>query len=93
MTIRRSKSALFLVEGDDECFLLGCIKRYGDVRKINLWESQNIIPKETSTRQGVQEIFIIYDTDRLSQIDRFISNVHRLVNTKRLKMKWFMGSH
>lgn len=67
--MRKLKRILILVEGETEEKLVKALKVIGKIRIINLWEQD--ISKIIPTIR-VDEIYIIFDTDKIEMINRWL---------------------
>lgn len=73
---------LYLVEGETEEALLDALNVYGRVEPINLWQTN--IDKHLR-KFNWAHIYVVYDTDRVENLQRFLDNLNKLIKQKQLK--------
>ncbi|MDG6319070.1 hypothetical protein QAA07_02860 [Glaesserella parasuis] len=81
--MKKRTTIQFLVEGQTEREFIKALNLLGKVQLINLWD------KDISSilaRLRADEIYIIYDTDVIHNIERFTRNLRVL---KQQKIKFF----
>lgn len=74
--MQKYEKIYFLVEGDDEKDFLLSVKKIGKVLKLNLW--QDDVSKFISYFDKKTNIYMIYDTDCVENIEKFIENLNTL---------------
>lgn len=83
LRMKKRTTIQFLVEGQTEREFIKALNLLGKVQLINLWD------KDISSilaRLRADEIYIIYDTDVIHNIERFTRNLRVL---KQQKIKFF----
>ncbi len=84
LRMKKRTTIQFLVEGQTERAFIKALNLLGKVQLINLWD------KDISSilaRLRADEIYIIYDTDVIHNIERFTRNLRVL---KQQKIKFFL---
>lgn len=77
--MKKFKKILILVEGETEEKLVKTLNIVGKIRKINLWEKD--ISKIIATIKE-DNVVIVFDTDKVEMIQRFITNLKILEKHK-----------
>ncbi len=72
----------FFVEGETEIALLKALGILGVKQKVNLWE--NDVQKILRKLKPNTTIYIVYDTDRITQYQRFLDNLKKLQYDKNI---------
>ena len=74
--MQKNEIIYFLYEGDDEEHFLKSLKKMGKIKKLNLWQDE--ASKFISLFGKKVSIYIIYDTDHVGNIEKFIENLNVL---------------
>lgn len=73
--MKKSKSILFLIEGETEEKLIKELKLLGKIQYFNFWDTDI---SKIIARIRADEVYIVYDTDVTTNINRFIKNLKKL---------------